>query len=126
MVKFLLYGYLTSARSSRAIERYCGHDVAFRFLSANLAPDYRSVSRFRLRHLRALRPRPQRSAHHPALYGATAQPIGLRLRLHFLHAAVSQNEVHANGNCQLLITRLLTFVCWHRMLLQREMAGLRS
>lgn len=54
MLKLLLYGYTTGVRSSRAIERRCHDDVAFRFLSANTAPDYRSVARFRRRHIAAL------------------------------------------------------------------------
>ena len=54
MLKILLYGYTTGVRSSRGIERRCGDDVAFRFLAANQAPDFRSVSRFRRRHLEAL------------------------------------------------------------------------
>jgi hypothetical protein len=36
------------------MERRCVTDVAFRFLSANAAPDYRSIARFRRRHLGAL------------------------------------------------------------------------
>jgi hypothetical protein len=36
------------------MERRCQIDVAFRWLSANTAPDYRSISRFRRRHLLAL------------------------------------------------------------------------
>ena len=49
MLKLLIYGYVTGVRSSRAIERRCHDDVAFRFLAANAAPDYRSVARFRRR-----------------------------------------------------------------------------
>lgn len=56
MLKLLLYGYATGVTSSREIERRCKRDVAFRWLSANEAPDYRSVSRFRRRHLDGLRP----------------------------------------------------------------------
>ncbi len=56
MLKLLLYGYTTGVTSSREIERRCKRDVAFRWLSANEAPDYRSVSRFRRRHLGSLRP----------------------------------------------------------------------
>ena len=55
MLKLLLYGYLTGTRSSRGIEKACHEMVAFRFLAANQAPDFRSVSRFRQRHLDALR-----------------------------------------------------------------------
>ncbi len=54
MTKLLLYGYSIGVTSSREIERRCSTDVAFRWLSANAAPDYRSISRFRRRHLGAL------------------------------------------------------------------------
>lgn len=54
MLKLLLYGYTTGVRSSRKIERRCHEDVAFRFLAANAAPDFRSIARFRKRHLKAL------------------------------------------------------------------------
>jgi len=47
MLKILLYGYTTGVRSSRKIEIRCHDDVAFRFLAANAAPDFRSVARFR-------------------------------------------------------------------------------
>ena len=56
MLKLLLYGYATGVTSSREMERRCKRDVAFRWLAANEAPDYRSISRFRRRHLEALRP----------------------------------------------------------------------
>jgi hypothetical protein len=55
-LKLLVYGYSIGVTSSREIERRCRRDVAFRWLSANEAPDFRSVSRFRRRHLEALRP----------------------------------------------------------------------
>ena len=54
MLKVLIYGYTTGVRSSRKIEKACHDDVAFRFLAANQAPDFRSVARFRRRHLAAL------------------------------------------------------------------------
>lgn len=54
MLKLLLYGYTTGVRSSRKIEARCHDDVAFRLLSANNAPDFRSIARFRKRHLAAL------------------------------------------------------------------------
>src|SRR3954452_2379931 len=54
MVRLLIYGYTTGGRSSRAIERTCADDVAFRFLAADQAPDFRSIARFRRRHLDAL------------------------------------------------------------------------
>jgi transposase len=54
MVRLLIYGYTTGVRSSRAIERKCTDDVAFRFLAAGQEPDFRSIARFRRRHLDAL------------------------------------------------------------------------
>ncbi len=54
MLKILIYGYTTGVRSSRKIEARCHEDVAFRFLSGNAAPDFRSIARFRKRHLSAL------------------------------------------------------------------------
>jgi transposase len=54
MLRLLIYGYTTGVRSSRAIERKCVDDVAFRFLAAGQAPDFRSIARFRRRHLDSL------------------------------------------------------------------------
>ncbi|MGW9048448.1 IS1182 family transposase [Streptomyces lydicus] len=54
MLRLLIYGYTTGVRSSRAIERKCVDDVAFRFMAADQAPDFRSIARFRRRHLDAL------------------------------------------------------------------------
>jgi transposase len=54
MLKLLLYGYTSGVRSSRKIETRCHDDVAFRYLAANTAPDFRSIARFRRRHLVAL------------------------------------------------------------------------
>jgi uncharacterized protein YabE (DUF348 family)/transposase len=54
MVRVLLYGYTIGVRSSRVIERKCVDDVAFRWLAAGSAPDYRAIARFRKRHLSAL------------------------------------------------------------------------
>ena len=54
MLKLLFYAYSTGVTSSREMERRCHVDVAFRWLTANSAPDYRSIARFRDRHLAAL------------------------------------------------------------------------
>lgn len=54
MVRILLYGYTTGVRSSRKLEAACVDVVAFRWLAAGTAPDYRSIARFRKRHLSAL------------------------------------------------------------------------
>jgi transposase len=53
MVRLLIYGYTTGVRSSLAIEGKCVDDVALRYLAAGAGPDYRSISRFRARHLDA-------------------------------------------------------------------------
>jgi len=55
MVKLVIYGYVIGVRSARGIEKACHDDVAFRFLAANATPDQRSISRFRRRHLQALK-----------------------------------------------------------------------
>ena len=54
MVRVLLYGYCVGVRSSRELERACVDVVAFRWLSAQQTPDFRSIGRFRKRHLAAL------------------------------------------------------------------------
>jgi transposase len=54
MVRLLIYGYTTGMRSSRGIQRRCADDVAFRYLAAGQSPDFRSISKFRRRHLDSL------------------------------------------------------------------------
>ncbi len=54
MLRILLYGYCVGVRSSRELERACTDVVAFRWLAAQQAPDFRSIGRFRERHLTAL------------------------------------------------------------------------
>src|SRR6476660_7316208 len=54
MVALLLYAYAVGERASRAIERRCREDVAFRVLCANRTPDHATVARFRVRHAQAL------------------------------------------------------------------------
>jgi hypothetical protein len=53
MLKLLVYGYSNGITSSRELERRCHHDVAFMFLTAQAAPDFVAISRFRRRHLQA-------------------------------------------------------------------------
>jgi transposase len=53
MLKLLIYGYSNGVTSSRELERRCHHDVAFMFLTAQAAPDFVVISRFRKRHLKA-------------------------------------------------------------------------
>jgi transposase len=55
MLKILVYGYSHGITSSRALERRCQDDIAFRFLTAQAAPDFVAISRFRTRHGAALK-----------------------------------------------------------------------
>ncbi len=54
MVKLLIYGYATGVVSSRKLEALTHRDVGVRMLCADQHPDYRSIARFRARHLQAL------------------------------------------------------------------------
>jgi transposase len=54
MVALLVYAYSIGVRSSRAIERRCSEDVAFRVICANQVPDHATIARFRARHERAI------------------------------------------------------------------------
>src|SRR3954466_15061791 len=45
MVALLLYAYARGMRSSRAIERACEEDVAFRVIAAQSKPDHATVAR---------------------------------------------------------------------------------
>lgn len=54
MVGLVLYAYAVGVTSSRAIERRCVEDVAFRVISGNRQPDHATVARFLVRHRDAL------------------------------------------------------------------------
>src|SRR5437764_530352 len=54
MVGLFVYAYAIGVRSSRAIERRCHDDVAFRVITANHAPDHATIARFRVRHEAAI------------------------------------------------------------------------
>ena len=54
MVALVLYAYAQGVRSSRAIERRCAEDVAFRVIAANECPDHATIARFRADHEQAL------------------------------------------------------------------------
>jgi transposase len=54
MVALILYAFATNVRSSRAIERHCRQDVAYRVITRNLIPDHATIARFICRHERAL------------------------------------------------------------------------
>jgi transposase len=50
MVALLLYAYARGIRSSRAIERACWEDVAFKPITGMRTPDHSTVAEFRRRH----------------------------------------------------------------------------
>src|SRR5450755_1845798 len=54
MVSLVLYAYCTNVRSSRAIERHCRQDIAYRVICANQVPDHATIARFVSRHEAAL------------------------------------------------------------------------
>ncbi|MFL5875957.1 MAG: transposase [Solirubrobacteraceae bacterium] len=54
MVALVLYAFATRVRSSRAIERHCRQDVAYRVITGNLIPDHATIARFICRHEHAL------------------------------------------------------------------------
>ena len=54
MVGLLLYAYARGNRSSRAVERACVEDVAYRVVAGNLVPDHSTIADFRVRHEAAL------------------------------------------------------------------------
>jgi transposase len=54
MVKVVLYGYCLGVRSSRKLAHALEADIGFRYLAANLGPDFRTLSDFRKEHGEAL------------------------------------------------------------------------
>ncbi len=54
MVALVLYAFASRVRSSRAIERHCRQDVAYRVITGNLVPDHATIARFICRHEQAL------------------------------------------------------------------------
>ncbi len=54
MVALVLYAYAIGVTSSRAIERRCVDDVAFRVITADRQPDHATIARFLVRHRKAL------------------------------------------------------------------------
>lgn len=88
MVKVLLYGYARGIYSSRKLARACEEDVAFRILCAGNQPDFRTISDFRKRHLRALA-------------GLFAQALLLCQRAGLVklgHVAIDGTKIQANAS----------------------------
>lgn len=55
MLKLLIYGYSYGIRSSRKLERACYDNLSFIWLTGDLKPDYRTISRFRSEYKDALK-----------------------------------------------------------------------
>jgi transposase len=55
MVALLLYAYCSGTASSRRIAWLCERDIGYRVLTANLQPNFRTISEFRRIHLEALK-----------------------------------------------------------------------
>jgi transposase len=53
MATLLIYSYAKGVRSSRAIEKLCQSDLAYRVICGNLIPDHSSIARFRQTHEKA-------------------------------------------------------------------------
>src|SRR6202049_3215343 len=54
MVALLLYAYSRGVYSSRRIAQACGERVDFMAVTAMNQPDFRTIAKFRQRHLKAL------------------------------------------------------------------------
>ncbi len=54
MTSLLLYAYARGVRSSRKIAQACERDIGFMVVAALARPDFRTVAKFRARHLAAL------------------------------------------------------------------------
>jgi transposase len=88
MMALLLYAYAKGQRSSRAIERACVEDVAYRVIAANQVPDHCTIARFRQRH-------------EAALAGLFGEVLGLCAEAGLVQlgvVAVDGTKVHANAS----------------------------
>jgi transposase len=90
MTAVLLYGYCQGIYSSRRIARACRQRVDFMALTSMQKPDFRTINRFRQRHLKAL----------GGLFGQVlrlCQKAGL---VKLGHVAVDGTRISANANKQ--------------------------
>ena len=88
MVALLLYAYARGMRSSRAIERACEEDVAFRVIAAQQRPDHATIARFVERH-------------EDALAGLFGEVLGLCAQAGLATVgvvAIDGTKVHANAS----------------------------
>jgi len=88
MVALLLYAYARGIRSSRAIERACEEDVAYRVIAAQQRPDHATIARFVERHEDAL------AGLFAAVLGLCAQAGLARVGV----VAIDGTKLHANAS----------------------------
>lgn len=88
MVKVLLYSYCCGIYSSRRIEQRCIEDVATRYLAANNQPDFRTIAKFRKRHLDAI----------PALFTQVLRLCKEADLVKLGHVALDGTKVKANAS----------------------------
>lgn len=88
VVVLLLYAYAGGNRSTRAIERACVEDVAYRVIAAQTKPDHATLARFVERH-------------EAALAGLFGEVVGLCARAGLAQVgviAIDGTKVHANAS----------------------------
>jgi transposase len=88
MVALLLYAYSRGMRSSRAIERACEENVAFRVIAAQAKPDHATVARFIERHEGAL----------AGVFGAVLTLCAKAGLANVAVIAVDGSKLHANAS----------------------------
>ena len=88
MTGILLYGYCHGITSSRKLAKHCQEDVAYRVLSANNQPDFRTISAFRQRHLAAL----------PHLFAEILQLCQKAGMVSFGHVSLDGTKIKANAS----------------------------
>jgi len=88
VVALILYAYARGTRSSRAIERACVEDIAFRVIGAQRKPDHATIARFVERH-------------QDALAGVFGQVLGLCVRAGLVGlniVAIDGSKIAANAS----------------------------
>ena len=88
MTALLLYAYCQGIYSSRRIARACEERVDFMAVTARQTPDFRTISEFRKRHLKAL----------GALFGQVLRLCAEAGLVRLGHVALDGTKIHANAS----------------------------
>jgi transposase len=88
MTALLLYAYCQGIYSSRRIARACEERVDFMAVTARQTPDFRTISEFRKRHLKAL----------GALFGQVVRLCAEAGLARLGHVALDGTKIHANAS----------------------------